>query len=133
MGLWQMPGFRPAQDFEQGLDFGRVRHEGRVCFQFFQEFEGVQAVAFFQRVPALLPGADGNDHVGIAFCLQLFDGTNFPSADEVRAEGFAKGDIFFDGLCADPEAGNHVGDHAAGSVFALKDGHRHTGAAQERR
>ena len=108
-----------------GADRSRIRPE------LFQERQRVQAFAALQRIPAMFPGADGNDHISESFRFQFFDGPDFPAAHNLRTQGPADRNILFDRVRADPEAGNHMGDHAAGFVPAFKHGDRYTGPAQE--
>ena len=78
-----------------------------------------------------LARAYGEEDVGVAHGLQFADGGSGGVQLYLSAVERHEGDVLFDGLLADTEAGDHQPGHAAQLVALLKNGDGDTGPAQE--
>ena len=78
-----------------------------------------------------LARAYGEEDVGVAHGLQFADGGGGGVQLYLSAVERHEGDVLFDGLLADTEAGDHQPGHAAQLVALLKNGDGDTGPAQE--
>ena len=81
--------------------------------------------------PAGLPGAHGEEDVGIAHGLQLFNGGGLGVQLHLGAHLLHQGHVLIDGLVGDAPGGDHLPDHAAQSGGALEDGDGDAGPAHE--
>ena len=98
---------------------------------FFQELDDVHLLAVLQTGAALVPGAGGEDDVGIALIKELLRALDLGVEDHLGTHGLHELHIVVDGGGGDTEGGDHVAHDAAQGILALKDGHVHAGTAQE--
>ena len=96
-----------------------------------QELNHVDGLAVFHSGAARLPGAGGQNHVGIALIKQLLNAGNLLAQLELGPHGLAQLNVLLDGFIADAEGGDHVLHDAPQLRLGLEHGYRHSGPAQE--
>ena len=96
-----------------------------------QERDDVHLLAVLQTGAALVPGAGGEDDVGIALIKELLRALDLGVEDHLGTHGLHELHIVVDGGGGNAEGGDHMAHDAAQGVLALEDGHIHAGAAQE--
>ena len=81
--------------------------------------------------PTGLPGADGEENVGVAHGFQLCNGGSGCAQLDLDVVFLHQGNVLVDGFIGNTEGGDNVTGHATEGIFTLKDGGLHTGTTQE--
>ena len=81
--------------------------------------------------PAGLPGAHGEEDVGVALALQLLHRGGRGAQQHLHPHLAHEGGVLLDGRLGDAEIGDHIPDHAAQGGLPLKEGGGHAGPGAE--